>query len=83
MCRLQLKTQGITDRPPIDEVINKPSIVTNDTRLEISYYLGNDLAGSEKEFDVASVYRIESGRRNVENAEPASPATPLLNIIQL
>ena len=30
------ETQGITNTPLIDEVINKPSIATNDTRPAIS-----------------------------------------------
>jgi len=34
--------------PLVDEVINKPSIVTNDTRPAISYENVNDLERSEK-----------------------------------
>jgi hypothetical protein len=42
------ESQRITNRPLVDEVINKPSFVTNDTRPAISYENVNDLAGSEK-----------------------------------
>ena len=60
MCPLKYKE---SNRP----LINKPSIVTNDTRLAISYENATDLARSEKaslEPPDASVYRIESGKRN-------------------
>jgi hypothetical protein len=36
MANVLAETQGITNRPLVGEVINKPSIVTNDTRPAIS-----------------------------------------------
>ena len=36
MANVLAETQGITNRPLVGEVVNKPSIVTNDTRLVIS-----------------------------------------------
>ena len=60
---MRAEIQGITNSP----LINKPSIVTNDTRLAISYENATDLARSEKALLEpqlnASVYRIGSGNR--------------------
>ena len=80
------ETQGITNRPLVDEVINKPSIVTNNTRPGISYENVNDLARCEKALlEYPEPLRIglsrETEMKRMQNRH--SPATPLINITQL
>ena len=73
IANVSAETQGNTNSLLLDEIINKPSIITNDTRPAIIQENVNDLAGCEKvllEFRT-SVHRIESGKRNEENAEMA------------
>jgi hypothetical protein len=73
IANVSAETQGITNSLLLDEIINKPSIVTNDTRPAISQENVNDLARCEKallEFRT-SVYRIKSRKRNEEDAEMA------------
>ena len=67
------ETQGITNRPLVDEVINKPSIVTNDTRPAKTQNNINDLARSENA--LLELLEIESGNRNEENVETALVST--------
>jgi hypothetical protein len=74
------ETQGITNRPLVDVVINKPSIVTNDTRPAISYENVNDLARSERLYwnprcqnaraPVCLSYLISISTRNATNWKP-------------
>jgi len=48
IANVSAETQGNTNSLLLDEIINKPSIITNDTRPAISQENVNDLARCEK-----------------------------------